>query len=112
MPSEGALDLYWDRSPEEASDETSPAPGGKDFEGYRVYLGDDRGRLAQVVQFDLQDTTGFNTGLEAVALPDSVQIDGEYYWGREHLPRIGWILGGRRGPSPDVAYSCERGVDA
>ena len=39
-------------------------------------------------------------------------VDGEYYWGREHLPRIGWILGGRRGPSPDVAYSCERGVDA
>jgi 2-hydroxychromene-2-carboxylate isomerase len=31
-------------------------------------------------------------------------VDGEYYWGREHLPRIGWILGGRRGPAPDVAY--------
>jgi 2-hydroxychromene-2-carboxylate isomerase len=31
-------------------------------------------------------------------------VDGEYYWGREHLPRIRWILEGRRGPSPDVAY--------
>lgn len=31
-------------------------------------------------------------------------VDGEYYWGREHLPRIGWILQGRRGPSPDIAY--------
>jgi len=31
-------------------------------------------------------------------------VDGEYYWGREHLPRIRWILTGRRGPAPDVAY--------
>lgn len=35
-------------------------------------------------------------------------VEGEYYWGREHLPRIGWILGGRRGPAPDVAYACDR----
>jgi 2-hydroxychromene-2-carboxylate isomerase len=31
-------------------------------------------------------------------------VDGEYYWGREHLPRIRWILEGRHGPAPDVAY--------
>jgi 2-hydroxychromene-2-carboxylate isomerase len=31
-------------------------------------------------------------------------VDGEYYWGREHLPRIEWILRGRRGSAPDVAY--------
>ena len=31
-------------------------------------------------------------------------VEGEYYWGREHLPRIRWILEGRRGPSPDIAY--------
>jgi 2-hydroxychromene-2-carboxylate isomerase len=31
-------------------------------------------------------------------------VEGEYYWGREHLPRIRWILSGRRGPSPDIAY--------
>jgi 2-hydroxychromene-2-carboxylate isomerase len=31
-------------------------------------------------------------------------VDGEYYWGREHLPRIRWLLEGRRGPAPDVAY--------
>ena len=31
-------------------------------------------------------------------------VEGEYYFGREHLPRIRWILGGRRGPSPDIAY--------
>jgi len=31
-------------------------------------------------------------------------VEGEYYWGREHLPRIGWILTGRHGPAPDVGY--------
>ena len=31
-------------------------------------------------------------------------VEGEYYWGREHLPRVRWILGGRRGPAPDIAY--------
>jgi 2-hydroxychromene-2-carboxylate isomerase len=31
-------------------------------------------------------------------------VAGEYYFGREHLPRIRWILGGCAGPSPDIAY--------
>jgi 2-hydroxychromene-2-carboxylate isomerase len=31
-------------------------------------------------------------------------VEGEYYWGREHLPRIRWILQGRRGAAPDIAY--------
>ena len=31
-------------------------------------------------------------------------VEGEYYWGHEHLPRIGWILTGRHGPAPDVGY--------
>ena len=31
-------------------------------------------------------------------------LDGEYYFGREHLPRIRWILAGRVGRAPDVAY--------
>jgi len=26
----------------------------------------------------------------------------ELWFGREHLPRIAWLLGGRRGPAPDV----------
>ncbi|MEJ2088216.1 MAG: DsbA family protein [Gammaproteobacteria bacterium] len=30
-------------------------------------------------------------------------IEGEYFFGREHLPTVRWILGGRRGPQPDVA---------
>jgi 2-hydroxychromene-2-carboxylate isomerase len=30
-------------------------------------------------------------------------IDGEVYFGREHLPRVRWHLGGAQGPYPDVA---------
>lgn len=29
-------------------------------------------------------------------------LDGEYYFGREHLPMIRWRLTGREGPAPDV----------
>jgi 2-hydroxychromene-2-carboxylate isomerase len=31
-------------------------------------------------------------------------VDGEMFFGREHLPRIKWILLGRHGSAPDVAY--------
>lgn len=31
-------------------------------------------------------------------------VEGEYYFGREHLPRIRWILAGRAGVAPDIAY--------
>jgi 2-hydroxychromene-2-carboxylate isomerase len=31
-------------------------------------------------------------------------IDGELFFGREHLPRIRWILTGRAGEPPDIAY--------
>lgn len=33
----------------------------------------------------------------------SYVIDGVMYFGREHLPRVRWHLGGRRGAFPDVA---------
>ena len=32
-------------------------------------------------------------------------VAGEYFFGREHLPYIGWILGGREGPAPLPAFS-------
>src|SRR5262249_19140101 len=34
-------------------------------------------------------------------------VGGEILFGREHLPRIRWILSGRSGPPPDVAYGYE-----
>ena len=32
-------------------------------------------------------------------------VDGEYYFGREHLPTVRWHLRGKQGPQPDIAYS-------
>lgn len=31
-------------------------------------------------------------------------VNGEIFFGREHLPRVRWHLEGERGPAPDVAY--------
>jgi hypothetical protein len=76
---EQRVTLLWDDSPEQATDPTSPAPGHKDFEGYRVYLGNDRQNLSRIAQFDLPDTTGFNTGLGAIRLATPRTIDGVTY---------------------------------
>ena len=73
------LDLFWDDSPEFATDSTSKAPGYRDFEGYRVYLGSERNRLQRVAQFDLRDTTGFNTGLEPIRLAAPRHVGGRTY---------------------------------
>jgi hypothetical protein len=85
-----ALDVYWDDSPESATDPTSPNP--QDFEGYRVYVGEDRLDLHRVAQFDLatppNDTTGFNTGLAAIRLPQPVVIDGVTYHYRYTVPSV------------------------
>lgn len=34
----------------------------------------------------------------------SYVIDGEVFFGREHLPLVRWLLGDRSGPRPDIAY--------
>jgi hypothetical protein len=74
------IDVYWDNSPEIATDPTSPVP--QDFEGYRLYVGTDRLDLRRLAQFDLSggfhDTTGFNTGLGAIAF-DTTFADGAHY---------------------------------
>jgi hypothetical protein len=72
-----ALELLWDDVSERTPDETSPAPGGLDFEGYRVHLGRDPNRLSLVAEFDLPDTVGFDTGLEAIRLPEPEVVDGD-----------------------------------
>ena len=77
------VDLFWDDSPEQVEDTTSPAPGHLDFEGYRVYLGLDRQNPGRVAQFDLPDTAGFNTGLETIRLETPRVFDGIPY--RYHL---------------------------
>jgi hypothetical protein len=55
----------------------------RDFEGYRVYAGEGREDLRLVAQFDKAvapfDTTGFNTGFDAVRLAEPVVLDGVTY---------------------------------
>jgi len=72
------------------------ADAGADPRGFREHaLGDGRAR------YDEMQRRIFDAGIFGV--PGYV-LEGEYYFGREHLPRIRWILSGRVGRAPDVAY--------
>lgn len=64
--------------------------------GFRDYASGE-GRLLH----DNIQRKAFNAGIFGV--PTYV-IDGEVFFGREHLPRIRWMLTGRSGAPPDVAY--------
>lgn len=79
IPRDNALDVYWERSPEDFEDPTSPVR--KDFEGYRVYVGESRDSLNLIAQYDLtaapHDTTGFNTGLAPITLARDTTFDGD-----------------------------------
>ncbi len=52
-------------------------------------------------EHDLMQHRIFAAGIFGVP---SYVVEGELFFGREHLPRIRWLLSGRRGPFPDVAY--------
>ena len=83
-----ALDIYWDNFPESVPDSTGPIP--LDFEGYRLYLGEDRNHLQRIAQLDLatspHDTTGFNTGFSTVQ--HDTLIDGHHYSYRYTVPGL------------------------
>jgi 2-hydroxychromene-2-carboxylate isomerase len=52
---------------------------------------------------ELHDETNraaFDAGVYGVP---TYLVEDEMWFGREHLPRVAWILGGRDGPAPDVA---------
>jgi 2-hydroxychromene-2-carboxylate isomerase len=53
---------------------------------------------------DAMQQAAFEAGVFGV--PTYV-VGGEIFFGREHLPRIRWILNGRGGSPPDVAYEHE-----
>ena len=54
------------------------------------------------VEHDAMQAKIFEAGIFGV--PGYI-VDGEYYFGREHLPTVRWHLRGRHGPQPDIAYS-------
>ena len=52
-------------------------------------------------------------GVPTYILPGQSETDPQHekFFGREHLPRISWLLKGRQGPAPDVAYLLNPEVD-
>jgi 2-hydroxychromene-2-carboxylate isomerase len=51
---------------------------------------------------DIINTAAFEAGIFGV--PTYI-INGDKFFGREHLPHVRWILTGRVGPAPDITYA-------
>ncbi|MBI5836102.1 MAG: hypothetical protein HZB25_02545 [Candidatus Eisenbacteria bacterium] len=73
-PGNNALELLWEGSADNTVDLTGPPGTEHDFEGYRVYFGESANNMHLVAQFDRDDTTGFNTGLDSLRLPDGSPV--------------------------------------
>lgn len=68
---------------------------GADVSGFKDYA-NGPGR----VEHDRLNRAAFDAGVFGVP---SYLIGDEMWFGREHLPRVAWLLGGADGPAPDVA---------
>lgn len=69
---------------------------GCDVGGFADYLEGEGRQLHDDLQEEILDAGYYG-------VPTYV-IDGESYFGRQHLPRVRWHLGGCQGPLPDIAY--------
>ncbi len=65
----------------------------KDFD---AYVEGEGGQSHDLLQSELHPAGVFGV--------PSYLIDDELFFGRENLPYVRWILGGRQGPPPDMAY--------
>jgi len=72
------------------------ADAGGDTSGFHAFL-EGPGRTAH----DAMQAAIFDAGIFGVP---SYVVDGEVFFGRENLPMVRWLLTGRRGPAPDIAY--------
>ena len=52
------------------------------------------------VQHDEINNQAFDAGVYGVP---TYLVDDEMWFGREHLPRVAWVLAGRQGPAPTVS---------
>ncbi|HVP38609.1 MAG TPA: hypothetical protein VMS93_05425, partial [Candidatus Saccharimonadales bacterium] len=91
VPQQNALEVFWDGSPEDVVDPTSLHPDKHDFEGYRLYLGEDVENLREIFQADLRDSVPPNTGMEPWRLAEPRHFDGDtttflYHYRIEGLP--------------------------
>ena len=72
------------------------AAAGADTQGFTAFH-----QGAGRAEHDAMQAAIFDAGIHGV--PGYV-VEGEYFFGREHLPMVRWILAGRPGPAPDIAY--------
>jgi 2-hydroxychromene-2-carboxylate isomerase len=99
----GYIDRVYDRFWKRELDIEDPrvveavlAESGADLIGFAAFChGDGR------AQHDVRQLQIFDAGIFGVP---SFIVDGELFFGREHLPRVRWLLSGKRGAPPDVAY--------
>ncbi|MGI9592149.1 MAG: DsbA family protein [Myxococcota bacterium] len=75
--------------------ERALADAGVAAEGFRAWA-EGPGRELH----DQINRAAFDAGVYGVP---TYLVEDEMWFGREHLPRVAWILGGRKGPAPDVA---------
>ena len=75
--------------------ERTLADAGIEISGFRDWA-DGPGRTLH----DETNRAAFDAGVYGVP---TYLVEDEMWFGREHLPRVAWILGGREGPPPDVA---------
>jgi 2-hydroxychromene-2-carboxylate isomerase len=76
---------------------------GADLRGFDDYAAGAGAAANAALQQDAFDAGIFGVPTFVVA--------GERYFGREHLPRVRWHLGGEHGPAPDVAYEVPPAAD-
>lgn len=72
---------------------------GADCAGFADFAGG-----AGRTEHDEQQAAVFAAGIFGVP---SYVIDGEIFFGREHLPTVAWILQGSSGPQPDISLAAE-----
>ena len=103
----GLLRGYLDRVFERFWKRELDIEDGEVVAGIVAEAGGDRGAFLDYL--DGQGRTDHDA-LQALLHPAGVfgvptyVIEDELFFGREHLPAVRWILGGRRGPAPDIAY--------
>ncbi len=93
-----AFPLFWRRQLDIEDPvilESTLARAGAEVDGFSDFLSS-AGRR----EHDALNNEAFDGGVYGV--PTYV-VEDEIWFGREHLPRVAWLLGGRKGTAPDVA---------
>ena len=84
---------------------------GAPIDGFLKYAKDEGASKNNQLQ-----ESAFNAGVYGVPtfiLPNESVVDPQHekFFGRENLPRISWLLSGRQGLPPDIAYQLASNVD-